>query len=309
MKRDPNEGLGGTGKDEFSDVARRWADDRLDPVPERDTMVDAPQEAAQVDSVLDDLQRPIVDAFTGQDVRADAGDPSAVEPWPLRWPSGGGDEPNEEEDGPGLEIPVIGVPGAASQAGAPSSSAFFPPLGFAHILIGGIAALLAALLIYGLMPRAAPAITPAATAAPSAVPPSAQMAVPTSAPIAVSARPSPTIASYRVTGLPAELAGGPKCSETWVTFKWKIEGLGSRGNYMIRFAAYGNGYGPESGPFTIRAGSTPSQTWDPATGILTLRHNVGMIATSWAAEITKILNRPVTGNAESAAPLPPCMRG
>ncbi len=116
---------------------------------------------------------------------------------------------------------------------------------------------------------------------------------------------SPT--SYRVTGLPATYIGGPSCETQRVVLAWTIEGLGESGSYTIRFA---NGLGPyfaPSGPFTIRAGVGPSQTWDPPTGRFTLTQLVFDGGAGGRAEITSVRGLPVTGDPVSiAGPPPPC---
>jgi hypothetical protein len=164
-------------------------------------------------------------------------------------------------------------------------------------IAGGIAGLLTGAIVFGSFPRSE---SPIAASVASPAPVATALA-------AATRRPSPTIAVYRISGLPAEYSGGPKCSQMWVTFRWMIEGLGATGNYVIRYSS-GEGYGPENGPMAIPS-RFDALTWDPATGLLTLRHPVGVYQTAKAAQITKILSTLVTGNGESSAPLAPCTPG
>lgn len=225
----------------------------------------------------------------GRDIGDSATPPTTVEP------QRGDMEVHDE--GSGIDIPTIAVPGAAKGGGIPRA-VFFVPVGVVLLL------LLARTLTAGTDAGASslPTTTSrAATAVPST----------TSAPVLVTPTPQPTRTTpvFVVNGHPAAYIGGPKCSQMTVAFSWTIDGLGASGNYVLQFANYGQGYGPEQGPFTISASSSATQTWDPQTHLLTLRWPVGEIPTEWAARITKVLNTAVQGDAESKAPLSPCTQG
>jgi hypothetical protein len=232
---------------------------------------------------------------------------------------GRGDEGGAEGSDSGLEIPTISVPGAIPRdesdpfdtGASPAPPAVRIPRPTDLIgLIGAFsppmaAALVAMLILAGagwaltrpadVAPVATPnANTPAGSAAPAPAAAAAQTATPTAR--------RTTAAGYRVTGLPAKYSGA--CGDLTVTWAWTIDGLGDSGNYTIRYQRRdGASYLAETGPFTLRPGTTGAQTWDPATGRLELIEKGTQIL---RAEITQVLNRPVTGDAVSAAPPPPC---
>lgn len=216
-------------------------------------------------------------------------------------------DPDVHDEGTGLDIPTISVPGAAT-AGAPASGGGMPragiflPVGIALLILASLASL-----------RVMTAGTEAAsTAAPTTTSrPSTPIPTTTSVPVITTATPQPsrTTPVFVVTGHPATYFGGPKCSQMTVAFSWTIDGLGNNGNYVLQFANYGQGYGSENGPFTITASSNATQTWDPPTHLLTLRMPVGEIPTEWGARITKVLNTPIQGDGESKAAMSPCTQG
>jgi hypothetical protein len=273
------------------------------------------------ESVIDDLGRPFGEPVSGGEAAGmpPAADPPSEPPPATQPPLGRGDEGGAEGSDSGLEIPTISVPGAIPRdesdpfgtGASPAPPAVRIPRPTDLIgLIGAFSppmavALVAMLILAGagwaltrpddVAPATAPnANTPAGSAAPAPAAAAAQTATPTAR--------RTTAASYRVTGLPAKYSGA--CGDLTVTWAWTIDGLGDSGNYMIRYQRRdGASYLAETGPFTLRPGTTGAQTWDPATGCLELIEKGTQIL---RAEITQVLNRPVTGAAVSSAPPPPC---
>ena len=222
-----------------------------------------------------------------------------------------GDKPRQEQktepppsdvtdEGSGLDIPTIRVPGVASMKsssgpGAPTKSPFAaaprPLLYMVPIVVVLLVA--AAVRMAGNSPQvAAESAAPTTTSAPAVT---QAAAIPTT-----TSRPPSGAPVYRVTAQTATYSGGPKCSNTFVNWSWTIEGLGDTGSYTAAF-----GDTAEAGPFTIRPGTiNDRQTWDPATHKLTLKDLVG-ISGGDTARIIKVNNTAITGDGLSkpAAPV------
>ena len=207
-------------------------------------------------------------------------------------------EPAVEDEGSGLDIPTISVPGVAARKttagpGAPTKSPFAAaPRGLVFMVPIVVVLLVAAAV------RAATSNSPQ-IAAESAVPTTTSVAATANAIPTTTSRPPSGQPTFRVTGQTATYSGGPRCADTFVTFAWTIDGLGDTGNYNVRF-----GDTAEAGPFTIRPGAVNAQNWDPATHRLTLKQQTG-ISGGDVAVITKVNNTAIAGDGTSkpAAPV------